>query len=89
MQKNYSDNLIMHFSLDPCRDRGLSAFLILDVTFTFTSFLNLKEKTDEGNGIFFFQILKNLKRWMLLSVDLMGFERNRYLIIYFVYIFHS
>ena len=39
---------------------------------------------------FFPQILKNLKRLMLLSVDLMGFEANWYLIIYYVHIFfHS
>jgi hypothetical protein len=35
----------------------------------------------------FFQILKILRRLMLLSVDLMGAKANWYLIIYYVHIF--
>lgn len=54
------------------------------------SFFHERDKMPNQVVFLFFQILKNRKRLMLLSVDLRGFEANWYWVIYYVYIFfHS
>lgn len=87
MCKFRSTHLHLVFNLAVAVPEGLSRGVLLGATFTFTfCFFHLKGKKCLMQW-YFFQILKYLKRLMLLSVDLMGFEAHWYLSIYCVYIF--